>query len=430
MTRKRNLKADILAAARALAVAAALTACSSTPGDGGGGGGAANGSFAGDDGGTASSGGSSGASSGGAGSSGSGGGLGSGGSGGVGASSGSGGSSGVGGSSGAGASSGAGSSSGTGSSSGASSGGGSSNGIPTAPGITVGPTGATDLAVPPSTDGIQFATPAGMYSVAPGQEIFPNYCVTVPSTIQVGGFQSWMSVGSSHQFILYKGGTAPAGGACTLGANTWIYATSTPGQVVTENMPANVGLQIAQNTQLIINMHFINPGSTSIQPQIKINLLFAKNVMYQAGTMVSFNSTINVPAATTAGPGTQTVSGTCTAPVGAQFFTMSTHTHKHATAAWVDFIHAGTTTEIVHTGTASSYPADQEQGSGLDYEHPGVGLWTAPNFLTVQSGDSFTYHCSYSNTGTTAVTVGETAASNEMCMAVGYYFPAGNALCQ
>ena len=305
-----------------------------------------------------------------------------------------------------------------------------SNGIPTAPGITTGPVGATDLAVPASADGMQFQTPDMAYSVAPGQEIFPNFCVTVPSTIQVGGFQSWMSIGSSHHFILYKGGTAPAGGACTLGANTWIYASSTPGQVITENMPANVGLQIASSTQLILNMHFINTGSTTLYPKIKVNLLFAKNVMYQAGTMVSFNSQINVPAATAAGPGTQTVSGTCTAPTGAKFFTMSTHTHKHATAAWVDYVHAGTTTEVVHTGTTSTYPTDQEQGSGLDWEHPGVGLWTSPNFLTVAAGDTFTYHCSYSNTASTSVTVGETAASNEMCMAIGYYFPAGSALCQ
>ena len=307
----------------------------------------------------------------------------------------------------------------------------SNDGIPTAPGITAGPTGATDLAVPDPSVGIQFETPAMMYAVAPNQEIFPNFCVTVPKDIQVGGFQSWMSVGSSHHFILYKGGAASSsGGACSLGANDWMYASSTPGQVITENMPANVGLAVANGTQLILNMHFINPTSATMYPQIKINLLFAKNVMYQAGTMVSFNSQIDVPAATAAGPGTQTVNGTCTAPAGAKFFTMSTHTHKHATAAWVDYIHNGQTTEVVHTGTEATYPADQEQGSGVDWEHPGVGLWTAPNFLTIVSGDSFTYHCSYSNTASTAVTVGETAASNEMCMAIGYYFPAGSAYCQ
>jgi hypothetical protein len=327
-----------------------------------------------------------------------------------------------GGTSGAGGSSGAKSGASSGSGSGAASTGStSSNGIPTAEGFTTGPAGATDLPVPPAADGIQFETTAGLYTVMPGQEIFPNFCVTVPRDIQVGGFQSWMSPGSSHHFILYKGGTA-SGSTCSPGTS-WLYASSTPGQIITDNMPANVGLSIPANTQLILNMHFINPGSAPISPQIKINLLLAKNVMYQAGTMISFNTSINVPAASSSGPGTQTVSGTCSAPAGTKFFSMSTHTHKHATAAWVNYIHNGTTTEIVHTGATSTYPADQEPGSGVDWEHPGVGLWTTPNFLTVQSGDSFTYSCSYSNTSTAAVTVGETAASNEMCMSIGYYFP-------
>jgi len=308
-----------------------------------------------------------------------------------------------------------------------------SNGIPTAQGFTTGPAGATDLAAPAAADGIQFATPPGAYMVQPGQEIFPNYCVTVANEMQVGGFQSWMTEGSSHHFILYNNGAQAAGtanGSCGVGGHSWMYATSTPGAVVTENFPPNVGLDLAANTQLTVNMHFINAGSTVGNPQVKINLLTAKNVMYQAGTMTSFNVQINVPAATSAGPGTQTVSGTCTAPAGANFFSMSTHTHKHATAAWVEYVHGGQTTEIVHTGSTSTYPTDQEPGSGTDWEHPGVGLWTAPNFLTVQAGDSFNYNCSYSNTDSTPVTVGETAASNEMCMAIGYYFPAGSTYCQ
>ena len=139
-------------------------------------------------------------------------------------------------------------------------------------------------------------------------------------------------------------------------------------------------------------------------------------IQYKAAAMVSFNPTINVPPATAAGPGTQTVSGTCSAPTGSNFFVMTTHTHKHATAAEVNYVSGGVTTNIVNT---------------TDWEHPDVGVWTAPNFLTVKDGDSFTYSCSYSNPGSTAVTVGETAASNEMCMAIGYYFPASTtARCQ
>jgi hypothetical protein len=305
--------------------------------------------------------------------------------------------------------------------------------IPTAPGITVGPMGATDMAAPDPSVGMQIATPPMAFSVAPNQEIFPNYCVAIPKDIEIGGFQSFMSPGSSHHFILYKGSTVAAGTqpstSCMLGANAWIYASSTPGQVVTQNNPPNVGLDIAANTLLILNMHFINPGTTTAYPQVKLNLIYAKDVKYQAGTLVSFNVGINVPAASSSGPGTQTVQGTCTAPVGANFYQMSTHTHKHATAAWVDYVHNGASTEIVHTGQASSYPPDQEMGSGVDWEHPGVGLWVSPNFLTVQQGDSFTYHCSYSNSSSQAVTVGETATYNEMCMAVGYYFPAGAVSC-
>jgi hypothetical protein len=145
-----------------------------------------------------------------------------------------------------------------------------------------------------------------------------------------------------------------------------------------------------------------------------MNFLYAQNVQYKAAAMVSFNFNINVPPATASGPGTQTVSGTCRAPAGSKFFAFTTHTHKHATAADVTYTTNGQTTNIVHT---------------VDWEHPDVGLWHAPDFLTVQQGDTFTYSCSYQNDGSSAVTVGETAASNEMCMAIGYYFPAGSAAC-
>jgi len=194
-----------------------------------------------------------------------------------------------------------------------------------------------------------------------------------------------------------------------------MYATSVPGQVIEMKMPDGVGLPIAAGTQVMLNMHFINPGSTVAYPKVKMNLLYAQNVQYKAAAMVSFNVQINVPPATANGPGTQTVGGTCTAPAGSKFFIMTSHTHKHATEVNVNYVSGGTTTNIVHT---------------TDWEHPDVGLWSAPNFLTVQSGDTFTYSCSYANMSSAAVTVGETAASNEMCMAIGYYFPAGSASCR
>jgi hypothetical protein len=131
------------------------------------------------------------------------------------------------------------------------------------------------------------------------------------------------------------------------------------------------------------------------------------------GAMISFNTSIDIPAATAAGPGAQTAMGTCTALAGANFFAIGTHTNSRATTADVNFVSGGTTMNIVHT---------------TDWANPDVGVWTAPQFLTVTNGASFTYGCAYSNTGAQQVTVGE-SYSNEVCMTVGYYFPAGTASC-
>ena len=310
-----------------------------------------------------------------------------------------------------------------------------------------------DLPVPAATDGIQLATPdydannvnAAHMMVMPNQEIFLCYYITLPNQteLDVGEFQSWMSPGSSHHFIVYEQSAGTPGSAfggapqpsgtitsCSVATGNWVYATSTPGEVVSSTMPAGVGLPFAAGQQIVLNMHFINSGSTTLYPKVKLNILTAKNVQYKAGALVSFNTSINVPAATAAGPGKQTVSGTCNVTAGSKVFSMSTHTHKHATAAVVNFVSGGVTQEIVHTGAETTYPTAQQRGTGTDWEHPGVSLWKGPDFLTVNAGDTFTYSCSYENTASTAVTVGETASSNEMCMAVGYYFPAGSVSCQ
>jgi hypothetical protein len=309
-----------------------------------------------------------------------------------------------------------------------------------------------DLPAPATGDGIQIVTPdydagdpnAAHMIVQPNQEIFLCYYVTLPNDaeLDVGAFQSWMSPNSSHHFIVYQesvGGIAglfassqPSGTIqpCPVSFGNWVYATSTPGAVVSSRMPDGVGLPFPAKQQLILNMHFINTGTETLYPKVKLNILTAKNVQYKAGAIVAFNRSINVPAATASGPGTQTVNGQCTVTAGSKVFAMSTHTHKHATAATVSFISGGVAREIVHTGADSSYPAEQVAGSGTDWEHPGMSLWNAPDFLTVNAGDSFTYSCTYRNDATTPVTVGETAASNEMCMAIGYYYPAGNVSCQ
>ncbi|HVU03012.1 MAG TPA: hypothetical protein VHC69_33900 [Polyangiaceae bacterium] len=276
---------------------------------------------------------------------------------------------------------------------------------------------ADDLAPPDAAQGFQLVSPSSI-TVQPGAEAFYCFYKNVPATteVSVGGYRSYMTKGSSHHFITYLTGgngstTQPDGTLqqCGFGAGQWVYATSQSGLIVGMDMPATVGLPLPVGSQLMMNMHFFNVGDAVSNPVVKLNVLYANDVQYKAGAMVSFNTQINVPPG-----GTQTVGGTCSAPAGSNFFLMSTHTHKWATSADVNYVSGGQTTNIVHT---------------TDYENPGTHVWQAPNFLTTKSGDTFTYSCSYQNDENFAITVGETASRNEMCMAIGYYFPAGSAPC-
>ena len=144
-------------------------------------------------------------------------------------------------------------------------------------------TPGTDLAAPADSDGYQVVTPAGAIAVQPGQEAFMCFYKTLPNTaeVDVGKIQSWMTPGSSHHFIAYQ--IAPGGGggflggaqqpdgtlqACSFGGGTWMYATSVPGEVIEMKMPDGVGLPLAGGTQIELNMHFINPGSSVSYPQV------------------------------------------------------------------------------------------------------------------------------------------------------------------
>ncbi len=283
-----------------------------------------------------------------------------------------------------------------------------------------------DLAAPATADGFQIVSPPNAFTIQPNEEAYYCYYKHLPSSaaINVGKFQSWMTPASRHNFILFTdtqaagadgsvaGGVVSGGGTGCTPKGTWTYATSTSGQIIELDMPSGVGLPIAGTQELVFNIHVINVGTTVAKPQVKLNILYAKNATISAGAMVSYNADIAVPP-----NGMQDVTGGCSPPVGSKFFAYTTHVHKHGgsvtTGAYtdVDYVPSGgQSLRVVHT---------------TDWENPDVALWNPPSYLTINSGDRFKYDCHFVNTGPTEVTFGETAATGEMCMSIGYYFPAG-----
>jgi hypothetical protein len=232
----------------------------------------------------------------------------------------------------------------------------------------------------------------------------------MPNTAEfpVGQWESQMTAGS-HHFILYSsaGDTTPSGtlanNGCTsgFGGPTWLYTSGTPHSELP--MPDGVAMPIAANLRVTFDMHYINTGTSVIHAGVTLNMNKVKAATFEkAQALVSFNLGISIPP-----NGTQTVGGDCTPPAGAKFFVMGTHTHRRGIEASIKRV-GGAGEVLVHT---------------TNWDNPDPGLWETPPYLTFAPGEKFHYSCSYQNDRNATTTVGTSAANNEMCMAITYFFP-------
>ena len=282
--------------------------------------------------------------------------------------------------------------------------------VPTTPPPTPGglPAPAYDangILLPPDPNiGYQVSTP--QFTLQPGSEQFRCYTTSIPTPTEmpVGRWVSQMSPGS-HHFILYAGGSvadgtfANSGCAAGPGSSQWVYASSVPDNQMP--MPDGVAMPMAANQKINFDMHYINTTSGALTVQVKLNVERTLSPNPQrAGALVSFNTGIAIPPM-----GTQTVSGSCSVPAGSNFFILSTHTHKHATLASIT--DQGTGAELVHT---------------TDWENPDTKVWLQAPFYNFTG--RLGYSCSYQSDQPKTILVGTSAITNEMCMAVTYFFPA------
>jgi hypothetical protein len=256
------------------------------------------------------------------------------------------------------------------------------------------------------------------FVLQPGEEKFYCYYTSLPNAEAVGVHQMSSSMPpGSHHMIVFKTRTPQApegsfaecenfgmgdGGLANI--PVWLYASQNPENKIT--MPEGVAMAIGANQPVIVNMHYINQTDAPITANVHIELdAYATGQKYtEAHAFITFNTEIDVPAHSTGSAG-----GSCEVPPDAQFVTMSTHSHKYTTSAQV-----------------------RDGGSmvleTLDWAHATLGHWDAPYFQF--SSGKLDYRCEYTNTLDVPLTTGESAISNEMCMAVGVFFPAdGDTFC-
>ncbi len=288
-------------------------------------------------------------------------------------------------------------------------------------------TTAPDAAVidpPPPTRGFQVISPE--ITIPAGQEITYCYYFKTPNTenMVIKKWTSDMSPGSHHMIMFATTTeTMPAGtisssqcgvgGASAQNIPAWIFASQTAHAELAlptdDGAGKPLGQEIKAGTPAYLQMHYLNAGETDIKVHVTVNAeaYQATDAYTPTAPYITFNGSINIPAGAVGDVETQT----CSTPAGAKFWMVSTHAHKQA----------------VKTEIKNGMPASTDIAfTSMDWEHPGAKAWMATPFYSF-TGDKLTYSCTYNNTGSNAgrtVTTGDSAVTDEMCMATGYYFPA------
>jgi len=283
--------------------------------------------------------------------------------------------------------------------------------------VTGDDTPGEDGGVTPPARGFQIVSPEVTIEV--GQEITYCYYFRTPNT-ETMAINKWTSVMTpgSHHLIMFTTGNAdkqPVGtisaANCGFGGSgtaipSWTYSAQTPNAEL--QLPSDdgagvpLGVEIPPNSAGFVQMHYLNATDNPIKAHITINAeaLPAGTAFTKTAAFVTYNASINIPSPSTNFPQEKS----CNAPAGAKFWLMSTHAHKQAVK-----------TEVLD-GSSMTFMS-------TDWEHPDAQLWMTAPFYSFASG-KVTYRCTYNNTTGRTITSGDSAATDEMCMASGYYFPA------
>jgi hypothetical protein len=239
-------------------------------------------------------------------------------------------------------------------------------------------------------------------------------------TVAINKWVSDMTPGSHHMimFLTPNASSPPADGTidenCGLGAGggtttnvpQWTYAAAVPHYEV--DMPGDdgAGKPLAQNipahTAGYFQMHYLNASDTDemVHVDLKAYGLDSGVAYTQTDAWVTYVYNFSIPGNST---GYQ-VSGSCPTVPNTKFWTVSSHTHKQGKEV------------TIKDGTSMVY-------DNTDWEHPIVKDWMTSPFYTF-SANKASWTCTYDNASANAINEGPSAATNEMCMMTGYYFPA------
>jgi Copper type II ascorbate-dependent monooxygenase, C-terminal domain len=255
-------------------------------------------------------------------------------------------------------------------------------------------------------------------AIDPGTEV--TYCwyfrTSNTKPLAIKEWRSNMSPGSHHMIVYTTQNQVMEPGTVSTvncgpgsGFAMWTYSSQTPDDSLL--LPTDDGagkplaIEIGAGQAGFIQMHYNNRTDQTIQAHVKLaGYALGEGVAFtKTAAFVTYNGEINIPAQTTG----DVEAKTCSVPQGVKFWMMSTHSHKQSVRT------------VVKDGQPTNGSIIFES---TDWEHPGAKRWDQP-FYSFNT-NKLTYECTYNNPTNRTIRTGDSAQTDEMCMASGYFFPA------
>ena len=184
----------------------------------------------------------------------------------------------------------------------------------------------------------------------------------------------------------------------------WLYAAHHPTQDLVLPNDDGVGKPLAMEIQaaqpLCLEIYIPSSDTTlTASALLRADSLPTGQPYTKSAAYLTYNFSLTIPPSTTV-----TVQQTCPTPAGAKFWRVSTRTHRFATFSRI----------LDGTSVLLENP---------DWEDPAGATFTAPAFHPFASG-GLKYECTYFNFSGNTVHAGEQEDLDEVCMGIGYFFPA------
>lgn len=189
-----------------------------------------------------------------------------------------------------------------------------------------------------------------------------------------------------------------------LEGGAWPYFTHEPADRYDFPADDGTGTPVAQVVPAAqrgyLWIHYRNLGDAAATGHVEVT-----GIAHEPGTAVTrADSYVTYDASIGIGPNASTSeSVTCGVPAGATFASLSVLAHRRAVQTYVK------------DGTAVAFDS-------TDWLRPGRATWSTPPFLAFAGGE-LTAQCDYVNPTNGTIVDGPSTATDEVCIAIGSYFP-------